>query len=269
MANGFHQLMRRVERPNAAQMAFYERQRGLLAGRAKVNASGAPTDGPSFHDQVEKFHKAYSAGLADPKWLVDVRGEGAGTRAPRHRDALIREAQEALSLPALDALVKAQSYAQIWESITRVLSHSDLVPAGQLKMPKSVNGEHLRGLALAARELLHGKGTYEQRFDAYLKALSLVIGEAPRWELATALSAAFHPAEHICVHPAAFRRQLKVMGSRAPVPARATSAGYTRFLTAARLASKKLAEYGPPPRDLFDVFDFIRITLGPATKAKA
>jgi len=268
VANAFHQLMRRVEQPNAAQRAFYERQRGLLAGREKVNASASQSDGPSFHDQVEKFHKKYTAGLADPKWLADVRGEGASARAPRHRDALIRAAQEQLSLHAFDALVTAQNYSEIWGLITTVLSHSDLVPAAQLKKPKAANGEHLRSLALAARDLLHGKGPYEPRFDAYLGALSLVIGEAPRWELATALSAAYLPTEHICVHPAACRQLLKVMGSHGAIPARATSAGYKRVLTVARLAAKKLAEYGPPPRDLFDVYDFVRITLGPGAKTK-
>lgn len=267
MANGFHQLMRRVEQPSAAQKAFYERQRGLLTGRAKANASTSQSDGPSFHDQVEKFHKTYLAGLADPKWVTEIRGEGMDSRYRRHRDPLIREAQEQLSLPALDALVKTQSFAQIWELVTTVLSHSDLVPAAQLKIPKSAKNEHVRALALATRELLHGKGPYEQRFDAYLSGLSLVIGEAPRWEIATAVSAVFHPTEHVCVHPVAFRQQLKVMGSHRASPARATSAGYTRLLTTARLVSTKLAEYGPPPRDLLDVYDFVRFTLRPGTSA--
>jgi len=208
MANGFHQLMRPVEQPSAAQQAFYERQRGLLTGRAKANASTSQSGGPSFHDQVEKFHKTYLAGLADPKWVTEIRGEGVDSRFRRHRDPLIRDAQEQLSLPALDALAKTQSSAHIWELVTAVLSHSDLVPATQLRLPKSANSEHVRGLALATRELLHGKEPYEQRFNAYLNGLSLVMGEAPRWEIATAVSAAFHPTEHVCVHPAAFRRQL-------------------------------------------------------------
>jgi hypothetical protein len=269
MANGFHQLMRRVEQPNAAQKAFYETQRGLLAGRAKVNSPTGQSKGPSFHDQVEKFHKTYLAGLADPKWVMEIRGEGMEPRFRRHRAALILEAQEQLSLSALDALAKTQSFAQIWELIITVLSHSDLVPAAQLKMIKSPKNEHLRGLVLATRELLHGKGPYEQRFDAYLSELSQATGEAPRWEIATALSAALHPTEHVCVHPATFRQQLKVMGSHRAIPAAATSAGYTRFLTIARLVSTKLLEYGSPPRDLLDVYDFIRFTLGPATRAKS
>jgi hypothetical protein len=270
MANGFHQLMRRVEDPSADQRAFYERQRGLIAAREKANSSSTRSDGPTFIDQVEKFHKIYSAGLVDPKWILNVRGEGAETRAPRHREALIREAQEQLSVTALDALLKAQSFAQVWELVVTVLSHTDLVPAAQLKKPKGVNNnERYRGLAQAVRELLHGSAAYETRFDAYLSALTVVLGEPPRWELATALSAAFHPTQQTCVHPTAFRQQLKVMGARGAAPARPTAVAYTRFMTIVRLVATRLAEHGPAPRDLFDVYDFTVATLGPAPRARA
>jgi hypothetical protein len=268
MANGFHQLMRRVEQPSVDQRAFYERQRGLLAAREKAS-SRSLSDGPSFLDQLEKLHKTYPGGLADPKWVADVRGDGKGERGSRQRDALIRDAQERLSAAALDGILKAGNFNEVWDVMVSVLSRTDLVPAAQLKKPKSANSEALRGFALAVRELLWGKVPYEQRFNAYLAALTQVVGEAPRWELATALSAVVNPAEHICVHPTAFRNQLKVMGTRGSAPARATGAGYTRFLNVARLVSTKLIEQSQPPRDLFDVYDFVRITLGPAVKARA
>jgi len=268
MANGYHQLMRRVEHPNATQRAFYERQRGLLAAREKTSSSASRSDGPGFHGQLETLHQAYSGGLADPKWASQVRGEDEDPRAPRHRNALIRDGQEQLSLPALDALISSQNYGQVWDLVTNLLSGTDLVPASQLKKPRSASNESLRGLALAVRELLHGGAPYEKRFDAYLKALSMVVRE-PRWEVATALSAAVHPSEHICIHPASFRQELKVMGSRGTIPARVTGAVYTRFLSVARLVSNKLTECGPAPRDFFDVYDFIRFTLGPAARGKA
>jgi len=268
MANGYHQLMRRVEEPSVDQRAFYERQRVLLARREKARTSTSQTGEPSFLDQLEKLHETHSGGLTDPKWLVEVRGEGAPQRAPRHRDALTREAQEQLSASALDALIKSQSFTQLWDLALSFLSHTDLVPAAQLKKPKSAKSDTLKNLALALRELLHGKGAYEPRFDAFLAALISVYGEAPHWEIATALSAAVHPADHVCVHPAAFRQQLKAMGGRGTALTRATSAGYTRFLSIARLVSNKLIEQGQTPRDLFDVYDFIRLTLGPATKVR-
>jgi hypothetical protein len=261
MANGYHQLMRRVEKPSESQRAFYERQRALIARRESGSSS--------FLDQLEKLHEMYPAGLADPAWLVDVRGEGVEGRLARHRDALIRDAQEQLSLAAIDALIKTQNYAQIWSSVISVLSHTDLVPAAQLKKAKPASNDGLRAVALAARELLHGSGAYEPRFDAYLAALTPIYGEAPHWEIATALSAVVHPDEHVCVLPPAFKQQLKAMAASASVSARATSAGYRRFLSIARLVSNKLKEQNQQTRDLLDVYDFVRITLAPVAKVKA
>ena len=114
-----------------------------------------------------------------------------------------------------------------------VLSHTDLVPAAQLKKPKGMKDDAIRPLALAVKELLHGVAPYDQRFDAFLTAFLPVYGEAARWELATAVSAVYAPNEHVCVHPAAFKQQVKVMGGRGSAPTRATSAGYTRFLSVA------------------------------------
>jgi len=265
MANGYHQLMRRVEKPDVAQIAFYERQRGLLEQLAKGTSS--TSSGPSFLVQLEKLRTTYPAGLADPKWLVNVRGEGAPERTPAHRDAVIRDAQEQLSLTALDELVKTQNYSRIWSTVVEVFSRSDLVPAAQFKKVKATNNEGMRNLALAVRELLHGKGPYEQRFGGYLAALVPLYGEAPHWEIATALSAAVHPNEHVCVHPTAFRQQLKTM-SRGTVPTRATSAAYMRFSSIARIVSTKLTEQSERPRDLFDVYDFIRFTLSATPKAR-
>jgi hypothetical protein len=268
MASGYHQLMRRVEQPSVAQRAFYERQRTMLARREKANNSSSPSDGRSFLDQLETLHEAYPAGLLDPKWVADVRGEGAVTRAPKHRVALIEEAKERLSPAALDPLIKSQSFAQVWEAVLSVLSHTDLVPAAQLKKPKGMKDDAVRGLALAVKELLHGRAPIEQRFDGFLAAFATAYGEAARWELATAVAAVYSPGEYVCVHPAAFKQQVKVMGGRGSAPARATSANYTRFLSVAKLVASKLTEQNQAPRDMLDVYDFIRATAVSAAKAR-
>ncbi len=261
LANGYHQLMRRVEEPSVSQRAFYERQRALVARRESGSSS--------FLDQLERFHAKYSAGFTDPAWLTDVRGEGVAQRATRHREALIRDAQAQLSVAALDALVKTQSWPQIWKLVTSVLGSSDLVPGPQLKKAASANPDALRNLALAVRELLHGDGAYEPRFDAYLAALTPIYGEAPHWEFATALSAVCHPDEHFCVQPTLLRQQLKALTASGSLSTRATSAGYRRVSNIVQLISKKLREQNQVPRDLFDVYDFVRITLAPPPKLKA
>jgi hypothetical protein len=261
MAGGFFDLMRPVEHPSAEESAACGRLQRILAARAKARTSARL--GATFADLVEKFRETHPDGLQDAKWLVEVRGEGAGRRAPRHRDAMIREAKEQLSSAALDALISSHKHEQVWNLITTVLGRTDLVPAAQMKRPKSVTGEQHRGLAVAARDLLHGKAPYEQRFEHYLGALAGFLGQPARWEIATVLSALVHPQEHVCVHPAIFRQHLKATGSQGTIAARPSNAAYARLLVIARFVSSQLVAQDETPRDLLDVLDFMRIALRP------
>ncbi|HMJ57311.1 MAG TPA: hypothetical protein VK540_34815 [Polyangiaceae bacterium] len=266
MASAFFEMMRRVERPNAAETAAYAKLQHILAARAKASATARL--GATFADHVEKFRETYADGLQDAKWLTDIRGEGAERRVPRHRDAMVREAKEQLSCAALDALISGQKHDQLWDLVTSVLGRTDLVPASQLKKSKSAAVEHQRGLAVAVRDLLYGKTPYDQRFERYLTALVGFYGEPPRWEIATALSALVHPTEHVCVHPTVFRQQLKATGSRSTIAARPSSSAYARLLVIARFVGTQLTSQGETPRDLLDVHDFMRIALKPAAKVR-
>ena len=142
------------------------------------------------------------------------------------------------------------------------------MPAAQLKI-KPPNGEPLKALATAVRELLHGTQSYPTRFDRYLRALAAMFGTEPGWELATALPALYFPLDQVCVEPTMFKKQLKATGLKSAATTRPTSAGYGSFLSVARLVANKLAEQGEVPRDLWDVRDFIVFTLKPVPKAKA
>jgi hypothetical protein len=268
LAGGFHEMMRRVEKPNPDQQAVYARLRGVLAARDRDGSASPAKQGTcSFLDQLASLHEKYPAGLADPKWIVEVRGEGAEIRAPRHRQAMIQEAQEKLSQEALSSLLRAQHFAKLWEQGVAVLRHTDWVPESQLKL-KVVSVEHQRTLALAVRELLYGKAMFEARFDGYLAAIRAAFGQAARWELATALSALVHPTEHVCVDPTTFRKQLKATSSRRSIPAQPSSVGYATCLSIARLIANRLAEQGEVPRDLLEVRDFITFTLKSTPKGR-
>jgi hypothetical protein len=266
LASGFTAMMLRVEKPSDEEQAAYARLRGILAARAP--SDGVRPGGLNFAEQLHTFHALYPAGLSDPKWVGEVRGEGAAQRTPRHRQPLIEDARQLLSQKALDALVSAQQFGQVWDSVTKVLSRSDLVSAAQLKL-KAPGDEQKRALALAVRELLHGAGAYDARFDRFCTAFTAAFGAAPRWELATALSAVVHPTEHACVEAAAFRKQMKAAGSHRAVSAQPSGSGYASLLGVVRLIANKLSEHGELPRDLFDVRDFITLTLKPVPKKKA
>jgi hypothetical protein len=261
LAQGFQELMLRVDKPNAEQQAAYARLRGVLAARAPAQSNAS-----SFVGQLSKFHEAYPSGLSDPKWIAQVRGDGTETRSPLRRQALLQKAQELLSLKALDAHLSAQHFGQVWEQVVTVLRASDVVPSAQFKL-KIATEEHRRALAVSVRELLHGSSPFEARFDRFVAAFTSAFGTYPRWELATALSAVMHPADHVCVEPTTFRKQLKTISTRS-VAVQPNSAAYGTFLGIARLVANKLAEQGEVPRDLFDARDFIVTTLKPSPKAR-
>ena len=269
LASAFYKLMGRVEQPSPGQQAVCARLQRLLAGRVRAQQLTAEGQGPTFNNQVVQLRETYPDGLLGSKWIEEARGDGAQARSLRHRAALIIEAQEQLAAEALDELIASQQYGQLWERIVSVLSQSDLVPKPQLKQSKSVQYEQQRELALAARELLYGKGPYERRFDRFVAALTVHSGEAAHWEMATALSAVVFPTQHVCVQPAVFRKQSKIFRSPGSRPAaKPTGAEYVRTLAVARLVAKKLAEQGEVTRDLLDVVDFMCFTLKPVTKAR-
>jgi hypothetical protein len=263
LANGFDQLMERVERPTADQQVAFARLQGVLAGRAKTGENAGKPAGWSLAKQLAKFRETYSAGFSDPSWLDEVRGGAQGRRA-----AAIRDAQERLGPKALDALLSSQRGAEVWREARAIMSSSGLVPASQLAL-KEPSGEHLRELASAIRELLHGAGPYDKRFDRLVQSFTTAFGTAPPWEIATALSALFQPLDHVCVEPTMFKKQVKECSRQRSVTTRAASSGYATFLSVARLVANKLAEQGEVPRDLMDVRDFIIFTLKPTPKARA
>ena len=265
LASGFAEMMLRVEMPTDDQRAAYARLRGILAARSP--GEGVRPGGLDFAEQLRNFHAAFPGGFSDSRWVADVRGEGAPVRAPRHRAPLLEEARQLLARGSLDSLASARQFGEIWESVVKVLSRSDLVPATQLKAKPS-GDEQKRELALAVRELLHGSATYEARFDRFCSAFTAAFRTPPRWELATALSAVVHPTEHVCVESTTFRKQVKAALSRRPIAAQPNGSGYANFLAVVRLIANKLSEHGELPRDLFDVRDFIVFTLKPAPKKK-
>jgi len=266
LANGFHQMMLRVETPSPDQQVAFARLQGILAGRARdPDAAGAKPTGWSLGNQLAKFRESYPAGVSDPDWIAEVRGGASGSQS---RQSILKDAQEQLSAKAIDSLLSGQKFTELWELVVALVSRGNLVPSSQLKL-KAPSGEPLRVLAVAIRELLHGTPSYDKRFDRFLSAFEAAVGAAPGWELATALSALVHPIEHVCIEPSMFKKQLKVSSIKRTIAARPSSTGYASFLSIARLVANKLAEQGEVPRDLWDVRDFIVFTLKPVPKPKA
>lgn len=263
LARGFYELMRRVESPTPEQQLTYARLQGVLAARGS-DAAGTKGSAWTLSSQLSRFRASYEDGLSDQSWTSEVRG-AAGKRGSGQRQAILQKAESALSKAALDAAIEGGRYLAAWEALTSVLTGTDLVPAAQLKRAPAA-GEPQKNLAVRLRDLLHGEGGFEQRFDRWVAALNAAFGEPPRWELATAPCGVFHAREHLCVEPTTFRKQLKACGGRAAPGLSPTSSGYASFLSVARLLANQLASHGEVPRDLLDVRDFVVVSLKPVPK---
>jgi len=116
-------------------------------------------------------------------------------------------------------------------------------------------------LAEKTRELLHGRDTYEARFDRFIAAYESVFREAPSWQTATALPALMSPVDHVYVEPTSFRKQLKALSRYSAFAARPNGAAYTRCLGMAQSLANMLAARSEVPRDLLDIHDFVRFTV--------
>jgi len=250
MAGGGQDMMRRIAPIDSDQQATLARLTALVARRHGA-ADPSQALGLMLLEQLASLRKAYPLGFADPAWP-------AQHRAARVRGAVLAEAQELLSLKALDAQLKAQQFDALWASVSKVLKATGWVPADQLKPGPDLGVGLLAG---AVRELLYGTATLEQRVDRFVVAYETAFRRPPRWETATALLALMFPGEYVLVDLTSFRKELKVLGSKGPLPQRPTGSGYSRCVNAARIVANKLTEHGDPPQDMLDLHDFVHFTL--------
>jgi hypothetical protein len=260
MGTGSLDMMRKLSSLNPEQQETLARLTALVARRTGTpDASKAA--GVLLLEQFAKLRRTFAGGFGDPGWENEKR-------AARARESLVPKAKQLLSLQALDAHLKAQQFEALWGAAAEVMVASGWVPSNQVKPTPSVGLPLLCG---AVRELLYGSATLEQRVDRFVVAYETAFREPPRWETASALLALVFPNEYVLVDLAAFRKQLKVLGSKGTLPQRPTGAGYSRCLNSARIVASKLTEQGEVPQDLLDLHDFIRFTLKtapPAPRAK-
>jgi hypothetical protein len=145
----------------------------------------------------------------------------------------------------------------VWSQAVALLDESGLV--SEELGPTSISDQQ-RQLGEGVRELLHGTGHYEQRFDRFVSRLESVFDKPPSWEAASALPALFSPLRQVYVEPISFRKQLKALARPSALSARPTGAAYLRCLGMARSLASMLAAQGEVPKDLLEVHDFIRAT---------
>jgi len=257
---GYYQLLETVDDLGEREQAL----RQSLLRQADARRTGTPNKTlepvATFAEQVELFTSLYPEGFQDPSWIEDHR-ESEGRTLKRHRTSVSSEAREALSAARCEEALAAGSHTELGEVIADLLARTDLVPVSFAKAIRGLDAEETEKFVVAAVELLHGEGEYQDRFRAWVMTLAELFDARPKWRAATVLPALVHPNSHTVVRRSAFRRQAAVVAPSARYSKRARPGSYVNFLRVAQGTRERLSEAGHEPRDLMDVYDFIWTTL--------
>lgn len=221
----------------------------------------------TLDQQVKALRKMFPEGFDDPAWLNDVRGDGSSKRLKKHRTQALETAKAELACDVLDALISEGKHGAVREAAARVLRGTTLSSASRdMESVASLPAGRDKTFAVALRDLLYGDGPYAERFSDWIAVLSHG-NEGPTWSVSTTLPALVHEFEHVCVRGSSFRTQAKWMAPRIEFDQSPTAELYEALLEMARSVDTALRERGLEPRDLVDVYDFVRLTL--TTKARA
>jgi len=231
----------------------------LQANRGKTTTKVQDQVAP-FDDQVDLLVQMYPKGFQDEKWIEDHRTT-SGRALKRHREPVVKDTHDLLSKERCDELIDGGRHDDLVESALDILASTSLVAISHVKSLRDISDQEKIDFAECIRDLLHGEGEFEDRFQAYLDFLTGVFNGPPSWRLATALPALMYPDQHVCVRRSAFSRQAGAIAPMAKYSKRASVRSYKNFRRVAFATMKRLKSKGQEPRDLLDIYDFIWDTL--------
>lgn len=259
---GYYSLLESVEdlerRTPETVMASLEH--AIVANKGK-EAPDALEPVATFDAQIELFTELFPGGFQGEAWTKEHRGTEGGRTLKRHRDASIREAQEALAADRVATLLAEDGHEDLTEAVIEILGNTSLVAVKHVKTLKGLDEAESRRFAESIADLLHGEGDFDPRFRKHLEVLTDLYAGRPSWRLATAIPALIWPNDQVCVRRSAFLRQAATVAPRARYSRRARGGAYRNFRRVSFAVRKRLEAAGHEPRDLLDVHDFVWATL--------
>lgn len=216
----------------------------------------------SLDEQVMVFRSLYPSGFADPAYLSAWRFE-AKRSLKRHIDPDIARAQASLSKSVLGGRIAASEHKAIFTDFVQLMRKTALVsPSKEARPLSQLPAESHGALGEALFQLLHGEGRYRERLRGYvlsLEALQLPV----TWSMVTTPGALLAPQKWLSPKRTAFQLQARGLKIRGALPENPTPRGYQMAIKIANRVKAVLTEADLPPRDLFDVRNFIWETLRP------
>jgi len=268
IADSHIHLMVEVDRPRDESQRMQRElalQAGLSVGRRERRGSGEEVF--TLDQQVRLFLEDFADGFREPSFVKSYRGTGK-RRNKRHRDPAVAQAGELLGRSVMLSLIAAYQHDEIIARAVEVLQATSLVTARQLIPLTSLDEAGKCRAATALCNLLYGDVVLATAMQAWVDALATA-GKGVSWPLATALPALVMPHNHVCVHATAFGAQARWMAPSLRLAKSVPSGAlYARVHAMALRTAEELEARDVAPRDLLDVYDFVRLTLRPAERAR-
>ncbi len=261
---GYYHLFEAVDRRLDVALGIVEALHSMSGQPARV--AGSRRQPVTLEEQVEHFAALFPEGFRGDDYVEAHRGDERRRPLKRHRDHLVARAAEALSSRAIKKAINASDPAAVLAAAGEVVAATDLVKVAERKRFLDIKKKHHEAVADALFALLHGRSALTPRFDAWVATLERALGAAPSWELATVLVGAAHPDAHVVVRESVFTRQAVFMAPGLTIPSRPMGILYERLLALTVGVRDALVEADLEPRDLFDVQDFMWLTLKPAAQ---
>lgn len=256
----FDHLIEPVDKP----LDIATRVAGELSAQLDDGKSIRPVkraDRVSFAEQIAVFEHLHPGGFDDPDYIAKVRRDTR--RRKRQREPLIADARRLLGRDALQLAIESGDGVRVRDGVIDLLGKCTVVRKRDqrplINMPDALCDDFARALF----DMLHGVGNDFDRFTRWVAALDYDVEDRATWPLVTSVPAMVDPERHIAVKRSVFRKQAAWMAPRLVVGKVPNAGKYQRVLNMAKAIRKRLEEAGHHPRDMWDIYDFVWMTLRP------
>ncbi|MEO0323572.1 MAG: hypothetical protein AAF447_11490 [Myxococcota bacterium] len=216
----------------------------------------------ALEEQLAYFRELFADGFGDDDYVIAHRGDGRKRPLLCHRDALVAAGTK------MREAVRDSDAERLMDAATTAVTRTDLIASKERKSFAAMEASGRAAVAEALFAVAKSRGALVRAFDGLVKALERALGQTPSWALVTLLLAAPRPDARLVVLPRIAQAQARWMAPGLTVGARPLGALYARLETMALRVRADLEEAGLAPKDLFDVVQLMKLTLGPTAQKR-
>lgn len=167
--------------------------------------------------------------------------------------------REALGKGTFSSLLSAGRYEEIALRALRIEGRTNLIFSFEkMALRDGVKGRGAKIFATGLFNFLHGRGPMQNRFEAWIDALSALPRKQTRvvtWPAATVFSFIAQPDRHIFIKPNVTRRAAEALHLDFEYTARPNWRTYASALALANTLKRKLSDLHP--KDMIDIQSFL------------